>query len=299
MAAGFSPFLDAVSKLTSVKLTECIFPIAKITANFTPMVTGDDVSLRTSLVSPISYDRELCKIIVKHLTIVDKEEDTKLNYNQLVSKISNIDKLSAIWALYKATYDNLADQREMTCVNNECKQKFKIDIPMDDLIHEDTYTIWDVVDAESNDVPFDIYRVIISVEHKDTVYNFKVKLPSIKNNNDLLGVVSIDTLQYNLENTGRIFSRPQHMTLLTEALQITSKSNAFSAIETTNFDELLLTFNNYLPFQVSDKFFTEYNDIFTKYSPNYYLNVTCPICGNIDKHDIDLETEFFRKCLSV
>jgi len=89
------------------------------------MVTGDDVSLRTSLVSPISYDRELCKLIIKHLTIVDKEQDKKLNYNELVASISNIDKLSAIWALYKATYDNLADQREMTCVNKDCKQNLK------------------------------------------------------------------------------------------------------------------------------------------------------------------------------
>ena len=299
MAAGFSPFLDAMSKISAVKLTECVFPIARLTANFTPMVTGDDVSLRTSLVSPISYDRELCKLIIKHLTIVGEEGDKKLNYNELVASISNIDKLSAIWALYKATYDNLADQREMTCVNKDCKQKFKIDIPMDDLIHEDTYSFWDVVDAEGAIVPFYTYRTVITIDHKDTVYSFKAKLPSIKDNNTLLGIVSIDALQYNLENTGSIFSKPQRLALLVDGLQVSSKSNAFDPIETINFDELLLSFNNYLPFQVSDKFFDEYNKLFEKYSPNYYLETACPFCGNVDKLTIDLETEFFRKCLSV
>ena len=299
MVAGFSPFLDAMSKLSSVKLTECVFPIARLTANFTPMVTGDDVSLRTSLVSPISYDRELCKLIIKHLTIVGEDGDKKLNYNELIPTISNIDKLSAIWALYKATYDNLADQREMTCVAKECKQKFKIDIPMDDLIHEDTYSFWDIVDAEGAIIPFYDYREIVSIDYKDTVYKFKAKLPTIKDNNTLLGVISIDALQYNLENTGSIFSKSQRMALLIDGLQVSSKTNAFEPIETINFDELLLSFNNYLPFQVSDQFFNEYNKIFEKYSPSYYLETVCPFCGNVDKLTIDLETEFFRKCLSV
>lgn len=299
MVAGFSPFLDAMAKISAVKLTECVFPIARLTGNFSPMVTGDDVSLRTSLVSPISYDRELCKLIIKHLTVVGKEQDKKLNYDELVSSISNIDKLSAIWALYKATYDNLAEQREINCVNKDCKQKFKTDISMDELIHEDTYTFWDIKDAEGTLVPFNNYRIMISITHGDNVYNFKAKLPSIKDNNTLLGIVSIDALQYNLENTGSIFSKPQRMGLLVDALQITSKTNLFEPIETINFDELLLTFNNYLPFQVSDNFFKEYNTTFEKYSPNYYTEITCPFCGNVDKITIDLETEFFRKCLSV
>jgi hypothetical protein len=295
----FSPFIDSISKITNINITETIFPISKMTCKFSPMVTGDDVALRTSLVSPVSYDRELCKLIIKHLTIVGQDEDYKINFNDLVSSISNIDKLSAIWALYKATYEDLAEGREVKCDNPQCTKTFKVDIKMDDLIHDDTYTIWDMKNNEGEDIPFTVYRTVISIEHQDLVFDFNSRIPSIKDNNDLLSVISIDTLQYNLENIKSIFSRPQHMTLLTDAVRVSSKSNAFTPIETNNFNEILLTFNNYLPFQVSEKFFTKYNDEFGKYSPNYYKNIVCEHCGQKIKYEIDLETEFFRKCLSI
>ncbi len=295
----FSPFIDSISKITNINITETIFPISKMTCKFSPMVTGDDISLRTSLVSPVSYDRELCKLIIKHLTIVGKEEDYKINYNDLVSSISNIDKLSAIWALYKATYEDLAENREIKCTNAQCKKIFKKNIKMDDLIHEDTYTIWDITNESGEDIPFTEYRKVISIDHNDLVFDFNCRIPSIKDNNDLLSIISIETLQYNLENIKSIFSRPQHMTLLSDAVRVSSKLNAFTSIETTNFNEILLTFNNYLPYQVSEKFFNKYNDEFGKYSPNYYTDLVCEHCGEKIKYEVDLETEFFRKCLSI
>lgn len=299
MTATFSPFLDTVSKITAINLTETIFPIAKLNCKFTPMVTGDDVTLRTSLVSPTSYDRELCKLIIKHLTIVGENEDHSLSFTDLTTNISNIDKLSAIWALYKATYETLADNREIKCPKKECNSTFEKSILMDDLIHEDTYMFWDKIDAEGNEIPFTQYKEIISVETKDKIFDFNVKIPSIKDNNDLLATLSIDAIQYNLDNIKSIFNKPQHMVLLTDAIRISSKDNSFESIESNKFDEMMLTFTNYLPFQVSDKFFKKYDEIFGKYSPDFYVDMTCPNCGHTFKYYVDLETEFFRKCLSV
>jgi len=296
MAKSFSPFLDALSTIT-VKKTETILPIARMTVNMSPMVTGDDVGLRTSLVSPVNYDRDLCKVLLKHAEFIINEEPAKLEYNNFTTQISNIDKLSMIWAIHKSTYENLSDERELTCRNTQCKEKFKVTIPMDDLIHEDTYTIWDKQDSNGNFIPFYQYRYPISIEHDDVVYEFNTRLPSISENNKMLSMISTDVLQYNLDNTGSIFSKPQHLTLLTEAIRVSSKEGKFDTVETTNINEILMTCQNYLPFQISDKFFKKYGEHFDQYVPSFYYNAQCPACGYEFKYNVDLELEFFRTSL--
>lgn len=293
---GFSPFLDTLHSI-SIKKTETILPIARMTTNMSPMVTGDDVGLRTSLVSPVNYDRDLCKVLLKHAEFIIDEQPQKLNYNDFVNQISNIDKLSMLWAIHKSTYDNLSDERELTCRNDQCKEKFNVTIPMDDLIHDDTFTVWEVTDSEGNLIPFYQYRFPITVEVDDIIYEFNTKLPTIAENNRMLSMISTEVLQYNLDNTGSIFSKPQHMTLLTDAVRVSSKSSKFEPIESDNINEILLTFQNYLPFKASDKFFKQYSEHFDDYVPSFYYNAVCPACGTEFKYTVDLELEFFRTSL--
>jgi len=293
---NISPFLDALNSI-SIKKTETILPIARMTANLSPMVTGDDVGLRTSLVSPVNYDRDLCKVLLKHSEFVLDNQPLKLDYNSFVHQISNIDKLSMLWAIHKSTYENLSDEREITCRNTKCKEKFKVTIPMEELIHEDTYTLWEKVDNEGNPIPFYHYRYAISVPHDDILYEFNTKLPTIGENNEMLSMISTDVLQYNLDNTGSIFSKSQHMALLCDAVRITSKTNSFEPAETSNINEILLTFQNYLPFKIADKFFKQYGEHFDQYVPSFYYNAQCPACGEKFKYTVDLELEFFRTSL--
>ena len=297
MGKGISEFLNVASDIVSIKKIETILPIARKTINVTPMVTGDDINLRTSLISPVSYDRELCKILLNHIEFVEEEDNKTVSYTDFVHNISNIDKLSAIWALYKSTYDNLSDNKELTCTNEQCKHKFKVCITMDELIHEDTYTIWDKVDDENNFIPFTQYKFPITIDYEDNVYEFNSKLPSIGDNNAMLSTISIDNLQYNLDNTGSVFSKPQHMALLVEAIRLSSKTNKFKTVETTNLNEILMAFQNYLPFKISDQFFKGYGEEFDKYVPKFYYNAECPVCKTKFKHDVDLELNLFRIAL--
>lgn len=294
---GITNFLDVVSNMARIKITETTLPIARMAANVSALTTGDDLSLRTSLLSPVNYDKELCKLLLKHSEFIVNDQPAKLGYSEFVDNISNIDKLMLIWALYKSTYDNLTDERELTCKNTECNEKFKVTITMDDLIHEDSITIWDKIDEENNPIPFTTYRYVISVETGDAVYDFNTKLPSVGENNKMLNMVSTDVLQSNLQNLGTIFSKPQHMTVLVDAVRLSSKSGKFETVETNNVNEILMTFTNYLPFQVSEKFFEKYSEHFDKYVPNFYYNAECPYCKNKFKHYEDLELNFFRKSL--
>lgn len=293
---GISPFLDALNSIT-IKKTETILPIARLTANVGPMVTGDDIALQTSLISPVNYDRDLCKILLKHSKFIVDDNEIDLKYTDFVNKISNIDKLSMLWAIHKSTHENLSDERELICPVDSCKNKFKVNIPMDELIHEDTYTFWEKQDSEGNDIQFFDYRYAIKIEQDDIVYEFNTKLPTINDNNKMLSLISTDVLQYNLDNTGSIFSKSQHITVLTDAIRVSSKTNMFESVETSNVNEILLTCQNYLPFNVSDKFFKDYSSHFDEYVPTFYYNAVCPYCQKEFKYNVDLELEFFRTSL--
>jgi len=293
---GISPFLDTLNSIT-IKKTETILPIARLTANVGPMVTGDDIALQTSLVSPVNYDRDLCKILLKHSKFIVDDDEVNIDYINFVNKISNIDKLSMLWAIHKSTHENLSDERELVCPVDSCKNKFKVTIPMDELIHDDTYTVWEKQDSEGNDIPFFNYRYPIKIEQDDIVYEFNTKLPTISDNNKMLSLISTDVLQYNLDNTGSIFSKSQHITVLTDAIRVSSKTNSFEPVETSNINEMLLTCQNYLPFHISDRFFKKYSAHFDKYVPSFYYNAICPYCQKEFKYNVDLELEFFRTSL--
>lgn len=296
---SFSNFLDVASKIPSLKKTEIVCHVAKKRCHVTPLSTGDDLSLRTTLSSPSGYDRELAQLLNKHTEFVEEEENKKYPFLQFSKELSEADKSALIWALYKATYDNLDEDREITCPNSECKSKFKQTISMDELIHDDTFVIWDEKDEEGNEVPFFQYRYPISTEYSnDVVYEFLTKLPSIQDNNEMLSMISSDVLQYNLEKIGSVFSRPQQITLITDAMRISSKSGKFESVETNNKNEILHTLEQFVPNEVSKNLLKKYREKFDKYAPRFYKGgLACPNCGHNFDYDVDLELEFFWRSL--
>lgn len=308
MAQGFSKFLDVAGQVTDIKKTETILPVARKTAIVTPLVTGDDLTLRTSMTSPINYDKDLSRLLHKHSTFVNEnKEHVKPNYQEFCGTTSNFDKMSLLWAVYKASYDVLDSARKIKCTNNvnKCEEEFPVDIGLDDILHEDTFVIWDETkkDDEDNDVfvPFYEFKYPIAIEYgseEDTIfYEFLTMIPSINNNNHMLGMISNDTLQYNLENIGTIFSTTQQIALVTQAARISSKSGKFETVETIDKNEILLALENAIPKSVSDDVLEKYNERFNKYMPKFYKEVACPSCGHKFNYNIDLELEFFRRSL--
>jgi hypothetical protein len=295
-----SPFMNRLSKLTSIKKTMTALPIIRKQANVTPLVVGDDLALRTSLTSPVFYDREMVKLLHNHIEFLEediegKEPEGEINFNRFSRETSNIDKLSLLWALFKATYETLG-KRNFTCGNENCernKKPFQIEVLLDNLIHEDTFTIWE------EDEPFNKFRYQIDVPYENLIYQFSSKLPSINDNNRLLSTMSNEVLQSNLDNLGSVYSRAQNMALLVDAIRIVgNEQNAdFEPIQTDNLQEILMSLNSYIPYKVSESFFKEYNEKFNKYLPKFYKTVECPSCGKEVRNDFDLEVEFFRRSL--
>ncbi len=291
-----SPFIKTMSKVSSIKKTLTALPIIKKQANVSPLVVGDDLALRSGLTSPVMYDKEIVKLIHDHIEFADEEDNSKMNYPKFISSLSNVDKLSLLWALFKSTYETLGE-RDFKCPNENCehsKTPFKEEVLLEDIIHEDTYTIWE------EETPFNEFVHQVDVPYENMIYSFQTRLPSIKDNNRLLSTMSNDTLQTNLQQLGSIFSRSQNMALLVKAVQLQPKPDSGLDIETVqsdNLQEILMAFNSYMPLGVSDIALEKYGEKFDKYFTKFYKTANCPICGKEVTNDFDLEVEFFRRSL--
>lgn len=290
--SNIASFLDITSQLApSLKITEVYLPIARMRAHVSSLIVGDDLSLRTTLTSPVGYDREIVKLIHSRSEIVGDDRNFKMEYTKFCREIGNIDKVCLIWALYKSTYGVLANDRKIKCPDPDCKEEWKENITMDELVHDDTFAPWE------EQTPFYQYYYPIRVEYDDLVYEFLTKLPSIYDNNLLLSTLSTDVLQANLEKIGSVFTRPQQMAMMTQAVRLSSKSSRFEPVETDQLDQMLISFSSHTPYAVSEEFFDKYGERFDKYVPNFYKKCQCPKCAKQFNLNIDIEVEFFRRSL--
>lgn len=289
-----SSFLKAAEAVSAIKKQEVPLPIAQKQAIVTPLKVGDDLSLRSSLTSPVNYDREVTRLLYDHSEMILSEGavPAKENFERFCASTSNIDKICLIWALYKTTYETLG-QRSFTCDKENCKTQFKQEIQLESLIQDDTFTVWE------EELPFYDFVYPIEVPYENFVYLFETRLPSIRDNNRLMSNLSIDALQNNLNQTGSLFTRREQMTLLSRSISIRQKGvvDGLDVPKTDNMQEMLIAFTSYVPHIVSEDFFKQYRDRFDKYYPKFYTNVNCPGCGNLIKFQIDLEIEFFRRSL--
>lgn len=289
MSVIVSPFMDTITRLKGLKKTQTILPIIKKNAEVSCLMVGDEVGLRSSYTSPVLYDRELISLLNEYTVIAEEEGNKKLSYIDFCSQLSNIDKISLIWALYKSTYEVLDSKRKITCPEESCKAKHEYEVILEDLIHEDTYTFWE--EPES----FTTYGHPLEIIWAENKFEFLSKLPTIQDNNNLISRLSVKSIQQNLEKISSIFTEAQSMALVTKAIRITLEDG--TQVETDNPQEILMACQTAIPAKVSEGFFKQYGKKFDKYNPNFYLNVECKSCGNNFKHDIDLELEFFRRSL--
>jgi len=289
-------FLSIANSIKDIKKTEVILPIARKSAMVTPFLLGEHEILKTAILSPQSYDRELLKVLYKHQVIVEKDadgnigEEVKIKYDEFTSQVSNIDKIMLLWACYRSTYDTLGT-RKIKCPLCETEANYKISL--DELIQPDSLTIW-----EDTDMPFYEYSLVIDVDYEqDYSYTFESKIPTIKRYNQVLGMIPIDKIKENLESNS-VLSRSEELAMLTSKITIKKKNEEIA--QTNNIQEILVFFTTALPSAVSEEFQNKYNERFEKYLPKLYTFLKCanPDCAKDDiRYNVDIETEFFRRVL--
>lgn len=286
MAIGeFSKLVQTIHK---IKKQEIILPIARMHAVVFALTVGDDLSLRSSLVGPGNYDKEIIKLIYDHTEFVTTDNSPKINYEKFLASVSNIDKICLLWALYKSTYETLGE-REVACPKPGCDTKIRSKINLSELIQNDTFTPWEI------DTPFYDYVYPIQINYEGWIYTIDLRLQSIRDNNRMLSMLSTQDLQKNMSASGALFSKSQLLGLMTKRIGI--KQNDDSEISTNELHEIMDAYDNYIPLVISDEIISKYNEHFTKYVPKFYKMLKCDSCGHEFKYEVDIESEFFRRSI--
>ena len=284
-------FMDAMNEVASIKKVQTILPISRKTCNISALLVGDDMELRTSLISPSGYDTQMTDLLYKHSSFAGEDgQRVNIDKTQFTSAISNIDKHALFWGIYKASYDVLDSNRTISCTNTDCDYEIKkVEIQLDDIIHDDTYTIWD------KDVPFYKYTYEISIPYQEVTFIFHSRLPSIGDNNRILALLGNQQVQENLRKLRSAFSLVERMVVNLRKIQINFVDGRTS--ETSDIGEMIMSIKQGIPHSVSEEFFTQYDKHFEKYQPKFYKKLECPKCMKDIKYEVDLETEFFRRSI--
>lgn len=309
----------ALNQLNKIKRKELVLPISKRQVVVSPLSVGDDLALKTALISPVKLDKELIKLLWQHTefwypnlgeqtsdddptspkkkrknarqVVSDNTggEYRKIKENEFYNTISYFDKLVLLWGIYNITYVTLGEQ-ELVCP--KCGEKYKTEVDLEDTLHDDSLVLFEPEE------PFNKYTESIKIPLSEThMLDFTVCIPSMADFNRILGLVSTEELQYNLENIRSEFNTEQLMTLYTKRLAVYSKDNPAERSESALSQEILTSIRDFINIEISSKFFTEYAARFAKYSVNFYKECQCPMCQEKTRLGVDIETQFFRKQL--
>ncbi len=304
-----SNILNVLSQISAIKKTELILPIARTEAIVTPLTVGDDLTLKSSVLSPANLDMDLIQLIYDHTEFVKPQiEDTsekegtkkkknsidgpkfyKPKFQKFLSEISHIDKLMLMWGIYKSTYDTLGE-RTITCEN--CKEEFKEDIDLDSLIQEDSITV-----LEDEKHPFSKYIELVTIPIDEWILEFECSLPTMKRYNNILSMIPISQVQENLEKIRSAFDTTHLMALFTQKFAVYPNKNPEQRVETVNLQEIMAALNKYVKITVADEFMKQYDKLFGNYMVKFYKPITCPSCKDVHDYNVDIEFEFFRRSL--
>jgi hypothetical protein len=283
-------FLNIALSIKDIRKTEMLLPIARRTAIVTPFLLGDHQVLKTAILSPQSYDREMFKCLYKHTQIYNDGVEEKYSYDELIAKTSNIDKLCLLWACYKSTYEHLG-VREIAC--EKCGNKSKYKITLDELIdhpEQDAITIW-----EEASVPFYEYIYPIIIPYDEYEYVFDTSIPSIQKYNQVLGHISTAKIERNLK-ANSVLSGSEELAVLIN--KITIRKGGADITTSDKLQEILIVLETAIPSQISEDLQYQYAQRFEKYYPKFYTRLSCLSCKHDTKYNVDIETEFFRRILS-
>lgn len=287
-----SDIFEKLQSFNKIKAQQVFCPTSKIRVIVTPMTVGDDLSLKTMIVSPDVYDYQLAKLLYEHSEFPDITK-SKPTFEEFVETFSDFDKKALLWGLIASTYSNLGKQ-EISCV--KCKHKFEDTIFADDLIHEDFATFWDKQE------PFNKYFYTIDIDVNDKSSDFKsisfvTSIPSIKQHFDILQLVSPESMKENYDKFGFILSKSEELSLITRQINIANFKNEITNID--KFFDVHRAVKEYIPLNIVKNVVEKYNDHFVKYEPKFRKEYICSNCSHKFDFIVDTEMALFRNFLGI
>jgi hypothetical protein len=246
--------LDSFRALISVNQKEVFCPITKLRAVVSPLYVGDDLDLRTMVVSPDIYDEILSQLVYKHtdFTINNEHEAIPQSYDDFINMISSIDRQVLIWGVINSTYNTIGEQN-IICTESECSYQWKDVIKIDDTMREDSLKVWDKeqsFDEYFHTVDFDIDDNNVDISK----LSFKTGLPSILKVINVIKSLTPSEIKEQMNTFGTLMTRKhQLISMVVEASIYDSKGNLKASINKV--DDIFQLFNEIIPTRKSIQMF--------------------------------------------
>lgn len=203
--------------------------------------------------------------------------------------ISYFDRNVLLWAMYVITYEDFAEQ-EIKCPH--CEEKISIKIHADDLLHDDSMTIFDEA------LDFRTYTTTAKAELSGGwVLEFDMYIPTIQDYLSLLKLIPSSVIQKNIEKLNVALDLPQQMTLFTKRISLYQISAPEKRMDSFNKQEILAALSSNVEASAGEKFISEFTEKFNKYAIKLYYTLPClnRDCNEEIKIPVDIEYEFFRR----
>ena len=257
---------NALSALAKSKKREIVLPLLRKRAIVTQLLVGDDVALRTSIVSPDLYETEISKLVYNHLEFIE-EGTKKPPFEQFLRELSLIDRQVAIWGILNSSYGVVGSDLEIKCPY--CGNTFVDTITYDEIFQEDTITLW----SESNDFLHDRYEVVepVNIENIKEII-FVLRIPVVQDRISLMNLLGLDIVKENFQQLGTAFTDRDNLTLITAKLCV----NVNGVIhELTHMQDIHMAYSSYIPHYLAKEALNKYNEKYGKYVPNFRKPYVC------------------------
>ena len=281
--------LKFLEQLKKVKQREVFCPMIKLRAITTPLMTIDDLVLKTSITSPDLYDQELSRLVHSHTRF--PEIENTINFSEFVERISYIDRQVLIWGIFASTYGTLGTL-DITCPH--CRYESKMEVLAEDLIQDDSLTVWD------KDVPY--YEYIHTIEKVFDLENlykleFQTSIATIKQHLEILNLIDPEALKLNYQRFGSILSKSEELASVTRTLKLYHSPTDESPATWIGAHDIHSVIRDYITLDIADNILDEYNEHFNKFIPQFRKAITCQSCNNLYYYNADPEVVLFRNFL--
>ena len=277
---------DALKQLSKCKQREVVLPMMKKRAIVSQLLVNDDLTLKTSLVSPDLYEKEITKLVYKHIEFVDEK---KPPFEDFVKHLTHIDRIVCIWGILNSSYSTIENQ---TIICPHCSNQFVEDIKYDDTLNEDTITLW------QEELPYyehtSLYKVDFNEENLDIEsIEFIMKIPVIKRRIDLMNLIGIDAIKSNFQQLGSTFTQVEDVTLITNKIIFKLKDSEEKQ-ELNSLQEIHAVFLNYIPHDIFKGILRNFEKTYGKYVPSFKKYYTCSKCEKDFEQEFNPELQLYQ-----
>jgi hypothetical protein len=278
---------EKLEKYRKLRQRMVVLPILGVEVITSPLTVGDDLALRTMMVSPELYDMEITKLIYAHTEF--PKLDRKPTLIEFLERLSAYDRQYALWGIFTSTYETFGIQ-EIKCP--KCQETWKCEIKIEELIQPDFVNkVWKKDESFVNY----IYPITIDINSEEiTKFVFNTCIPTIKKRLDILKLINSEVLKNNIDRYGSIFSRADDIALITKSIEIHCPGSETPDI-LEKFNDISRAITVYMSEQISKDVVDNYNKEHSKYVPEFKKPFGCNTCSHEFDYHVNMEVSLFQK----